>query len=967
MSLISEKRDVQNRVVDYLQSIGWKLLPAADAFRLRSNDIKEPFLIPIVKEKLKELNKGIVTDRNVDDVIRTIKFLPANLRGNEEFLNYLRNQKTVYVEKEKRERNIKLIDYEKPENNHFAIIEYLWFEDRDKRQADIIVFINGFPIGIIENKSPAIQEPEEEGFSQIKLYTRRIPELIKYTQFYDVCYGIRLHYGPTWNYETKTFYKWKTQNKYNFEKLSKTFFNPREILRTLEDYIVFLTIDDEVHKYILVPHQRRAMKKIVKRVLSEKDKDRGLIWHTQGAYKTLTLMVAAQELREAEDLENPTIIAVVDRLELEDQLHRNFQAYGFPNVIVAESKNHLRELLSSDYRGLVITLIHKFHGMPKNINKRKNIIIMIDEAHRSQEGDLGIYMHAALPNAYYFGFTGTPVDKGRIGRGTFATFGYPPEDPYLDKYPIDESIEDKTTVRLYYTLTPTHLHVDKDTLEKEFFKLVEKEGVASIEGVNKIIERAEKLKAALKSDERVEKIAENIFTHYRNFVEPSGFKAFIVAVDREACALYRDALNKYLLKEGLPEDYVRVVYTSHHKDTDLLRKYWITKDEEKTIRRKFRSPKELPKILIVTQKLLTGFDAPILYAMYLDKPLKDHTLLQAISRINRPYVGKTCGLIVDYIGLFKRLKRALTFDSKDIGKGLINIESLKKRFKELIEQARETLNKINIQDEKNRLGNIIEYFFDEDIRKEFIKFYKEIERIYEVLSPDEFLRDYMKDYKLLLQVYQIVYNAFNPEAERKRIYRQTLKKTEKLIKEEVELRAIADCLPVYEITKDIANQIRVKKASKRVKVINLHRSLTDHIQRTIRKQPYLLSISEEVDKTITQLRERQKDVEETLKDLTKFAEQVALSEGEQAKSGLNKEEFSTFWILRSFSVDKPEFIAGKIYKKIDKHREWLYNTKIERKLRKELYKLLLEPAPEDQLVNLVNNLLKMHKIFTEGN
>ncbi len=966
MSLISEKRDVQNRVVDYLQSTNWKLLHTKDTFKLRSHDIKEQLLIPVVKEKLKQLNKGIITDKNVDDVIRRIKLIPANLRGNEEFLKYLRSQKTVYVEKEKRERNIKLIDYENSENNHFAIAEGFWFEDRDRRQADVILFINGFPIGIIENKSPAIEEPEEEGFAQIKLYTKRIPELIKYTQFYAVCYGIRLHYGPTWNYEIKTFYKWKTENKYNFEKLSKTFFHPKEILRTLEDYVVFLTIDDEVHKYILVPHQRRAMKKIVKRTLLEKDKDRGLIWHTQGAYKTLTLMVATQELREAEELENPTIIAVVDRLELEDQLHKNFQAYGFPNVIVAESKKHLKELLSSDYRGLIITLIHKFHGMPKNTNKRKNIIIMIDEAHRSQEGDLGIYMRAALPNAYYFGFTGTPVDKGRIGRGTFATFGYPPEDPYLDKYPIDESIEDKTTVPLYYTLTPTDLHVDKDTLEKEFFKLVEDEGVASIEGVNKIIERAEKLKAALKADERVESVAESIFYHYRNFVEPSGYKAFIVAVDREACALYRDALTKHLQKEGLPPEYVRVVYTGHHKDEELRRKYWITEDEEKTIRRKFRSPKELPKILIVTQKLLTGFDAPILYAMYLDKPLKDHTLLQAISRVNRPYVGKTCGLIIDYIGLFKRLKRALTFDAKDIGRGLTNIKALKKRFKELIEQARKVLAKINIRDEKNRLNNIIEYFFDEDKRKAFIKLYKEIERMYEVLSPDEFLRDYMKDYRLVLQIYQIIYNAFNPEAERKRIYRQTLRKTEKLIREEVELRTIAYSLPIYEITRDIANQIRVKKTSKKVKVINLHRSLTDHIQRSIRRQPYLLSISEEVEKTISQLRERQKEVEDALNDLTELAEHVAASEEEQATSGLTKEEFSTFWILRSFNIKKPETRAGKIYKEIDRHREWLYNIKIERKLRKELYKLLLDSMPEDQLVDLVNNLLKMHRISMKG-
>jgi len=964
LSLISEKRDVQNRVVDYLRSIGWELSPSDDAFKLRSHDLKEPFLIPIVKEKLKQLNKGIITDINVDDVIRRIKLLPANLRGNEEFLNYVRNRNTVYVEKERRERNIKLIDYENLENNHFAIVEHLWFEDRDRRQADIILFINGFPVGIIENKSPTIEEPEEAAFGQIKLYTDRIPELLKYTQFYVTCDGLRLYYGPTWNYETKTFYRWKTENKFNFEKLTKTFFDKKEVLRTLEDYVVFLTIDDEVHKYILVPHQRRAVKKLVIRVLLEKEKNKALIWHFQGAYKTLTMMVVAQELREAEELENPTILVVVDRIELEDQMHKNLQAFGYPNVIIAESKEHLRELLASDYRGLIVTLIHKFHGMPKHINKRNNIIVLIDEAHRSQEGDLGIYMRSALPNAYYFGFTGTPIDRGKIGRGTFITFGYPPEEPYLDLYSMDESIEDKTTVPLYYTLTKTELHVDKDTLEEEFFKVVEEEGIASIEGVNKIIEKAEKTKSVLKADTRIDTIAKEILEHYLKFVEPSGFKAFIVAVDREGCALYKEAINKYLKEKNLPEDYAKVVYTRDHKDNDLLRKYWIYEDEEKIIRRAFKSPDELPKILIVTEKLLTGYDAPILYTMYLDKPLKDHTLLQAIARVNRPYEGKTCGLIIDYIGLFNNIQRALTFDEKDIGKGLQNIDTLKQRFKELIDQGNKILTNINIQDEQNRLTNIQNYFFEEEKRNEFIKLYKETETKYEILSPDEFLRDYMKDYKLLVQIHEVIRNAF-PEEERRKL-REVLKKTEHLIRGEVELRNIVDSLPIYEINKDIAHLVKADKIPERVKIINLHRSLATHIKRSITKQPYLLSISEEIEKIITQLKERQISVENALQELTKLAEQIAASEEEQARSGLSKEEFSIFWILRSHEVSKPETVAGKIYKEIEEHKEWPYNEKIERSLRRNLYKLLLKATPKNQLVELVNNLLKMHKILIEG-
>lgn len=968
MRLITERADVQDRIIDYLQSIGWEYLYPDDIQNLRAYDIKQPFLIPVVKQKLGELNRGIITDENVDEILRRLKFLPANLQGNEEFLSYLRGKKTVYIDKERRERNIKLVDYNIPENNSFSITKEFWFEDKSKRRADIVLFLNGLPIGIIETKSPVVEEAEEVAFGQIKLYNEDLPELFKFLQFYVTCDGIRLYYGPTWKYESKTFYRWKTENGYKLENQIKTFLDTEEVLKTLEDYIAFLSIDDEAKKYILKQHQRRTINKILERGLAA-EKNKGLIWHTQGAYKTLTMIVSAKKLREMPELENPTILAVVDRIELEGQICQNFEAFGFPNVVRAESKEHLRKLLASDYRGLIITIIHKFEGMPKHVNERKNIIILIDEAHRSQEGDLGNYMHGALPNAFYFGFTGTPIDRGKIGRGTFAAFGYP-EEPYLDKYSIDESIEDKTTVPLYYTLTPTDLHVDKNTLEEEFFKVVEKEGAASIEGINKIIEKAKKLKAVLKSYDRIDKIANHIAEHYREFIEPLGFKAFIVAVDREACAMYKEAIDKYL-----PPEYTRVVYTSDHKDNELLRRYHISKEEEKTIRKAFKSPEEMPKILIVTEKLLTGYDAPILYAMYLDKPLKDHTLLQAIARVNRPYEAKTCGMVVDYIGIFENLQRALAFDSKDISRGLLDIELLKKRFGDLMGQAKEILSQADIEDEEKRVTNIIEFFFDEERRNEFVKIFKQIQELYEILSPDEFLRDYIRDYQLLLQVYKIIYNAFNPEAERKRIHRDILNKTEELIKGSVELKNIADSLPVYEINRDIANLVKADKLSERVKIVNLRRSLVIYIDKHKKRQPFLVSISEKIEEVISQLRERQRSVESTLDDLAKLAEEISASKEEQEESGLSKEEFSIFWILRSYGMDNPEAMAKRIYDGMEKQKEWFYNEKIERGLRMSLYRLLqprkaetIEQAPlyvTRKLSQMVNNILKMHRILVE--
>jgi type I restriction enzyme R subunit len=685
------------------------------------------------------------------------------------------------------------------------------------------------------------------------------------------------------------------------------------------------------------------------------------------------MIVAAHKLRRLPALENPTLLAVVDRLELEAQMVQNLEAFGFPTVERARSKRHLRELLASDYRGLIVTLIHKFDRIHKNLTTRRNVVVLIDEAHRSQEGDLAIYMRAALPNAFYFGFTGTPIDRGIIGRGTFETFGKPDPTGYQDKYGIDESIEDGTTVPLYYTLTPTELRLDRQTLENEFFRVVEDAGVASIEELNHILDKADKLKAVLKASDRVEEIAAHIARHYRENVEPLGFKAFVVAVDREACALYKEALDRYL-----PPEYSRVVYTPDHKDTGLLRKYHLDDEEEKRVRKAFRAPEELPKILIVTEKLLTGYDAPVLYAMYLDKPLKDHTLLQAIARVNRPYPDKENGLIVDYIGVFEDLQRALAFDTATISTGLIDLERLKERFADLLLATQAAVVPINLSDDPGRPARIIDHFFDEERRESFVSLFKELQADYEILSPDPFLRDYLDDYALIVQVYQVVYNYFNPEAERRRLQRELLRKTDALIRKHVAVKPVVDTLPIYPINRDIANVVKADNVSDRVKVTNLYRSLIVHIERYQQEQPYLISIGERVEEIIQRLRERQISVEAALEQLGDLAEEAVTAETQQAESDLSSGEFALYWVLKGQGVVSPEIAAQTTYRILTEHPGWPYNAGLERKVRTEMYKLLRLPlqraisegATEMQadtrrakaLRETVDNLLRMYRV-----
>jgi type I restriction enzyme R subunit len=270
------------------------------------------------------------------------------------------------------------------------------------------------------------------------------------------------------------------------------------------------------------------------------------VWHTQGSGKTYTMIKAAELLFKAPEADKPTILLMIDRSELEDQLLKNLATVGLNNVEHAYSMVELTRLLKQDYRGLIVTMIHKFRDMAANLNTRSNIFVLIDEAHRTTGGDLGNYLMAGLPNASYLGFTGTPIDKTVYGRGTFKTFGCEDDKGYLHKYSIAESIEDGTTLPLYYNLAPNEMLVPHEVMEREFLSLVETEGIADIEELNKILDRAVNLKNFLKGRERITQVAGYMASHYRTNVEPLGYKAFLVAVDREACTFYKDALDAIL-------------------------------------------------------------------------------------------------------------------------------------------------------------------------------------------------------------------------------------------------------------------------------------------------------------------------------------------------------------------------------------------------------------------------------------
>ncbi|MDP2797311.1 MAG: HsdR family type I site-specific deoxyribonuclease, partial [Methanoregula sp.] len=675
MTLGGERGSVQNPFIDYAESAKWEYVPKDKATALRGGPtgilFKDLFIDQIIR-----LNDSFMTRELAIELAKRIGRIPPTIEGNLVAWEYLKGIKTIFVPAEKRERDVRFIDTDDIENNTFHITDEFSFTNGSKTiREDVVFLVNGIPVFFVEAKAAHKKEGIAEALDQIRRYHRECPELLAVLQLYALTHIIRYYYSATWNMSKKTLFNWKDEAGGDYETLVKTFCDRKRFLTLLTDGILFTRQDEELKKVVLRQHQMRAVDKLLGRAL-DTGKKRGLVWHTQGSGKTYTMIVAAQKILHEPVFESPTVILLVDRNELETQLFGNLTAAGIGNVEVAESKRELQKLLAADHRGLIVSMIHKFEGMPEKINTRDTIFILVDEAHRTTTGTLGNYLMGALPNATYIGFTGTPIDKTAFGQGTFITFGR--DDPpygYLDKYSIAESISDGTTVPLHYTLAPNDLLVDRRTLEKEFLDLAEMEGISDVAELNKVLEKAVNLRNMMKSPERVPKVAKFVADHFRNNVEPMGYKAFLVAVDREACALYKKELDKLL-----PKEYSEVVYSPNPRDEGNervdLRTYYHAEDEEKRIRKAFRSPEKNLKILIVTEKLLTGFDAPVLYCMYLDKPMRDHVLLQAIARVNRPYEDehghrKPAGFVLDIVGIFNNLKKALAFDSSDI-EGIVN-------------------------------------------------------------------------------------------------------------------------------------------------------------------------------------------------------------------------------------------------------------------------------------------------------
>ena len=961
-----EQKTVQARILSYAEEIGWTFVSRGEAEQRRGHD---PEVSPVERAKNHSLFFDYLLDAKVREfnpryaeaegaLLGQFRHLHADIYGNRDFVDQLRNRGTFFDHEENRERDLILIDYDDPSNNVYEVTEEWAFHNGHYgTREDVVFLINGIPVLVIECKNANKDEAIALGVDQIRRYHRETPELFVSQQLFTATDAIGFSYGATWNLVRRNIFNWKDDAVGNLEAKVKSFCAIPQVLAFLKDYIVFAEKDEELHKYILRRHQTGAVEATVGRALDPR-RTRGLVWHTQGSGKTFTMIKAAERLFRAAEAEKPTILLMIDRNELEDQMLKNLAALGLGNLEHADSIARLNKLLKDDYRGIIVTMIHKFRDMPTDLNTRSNIYVLIDEAHRTTGGDLGNFLMAGLPNATFIGFTGTPVDKTTYGKGTFKTFGCEDDQGYLHKYSIADSIEDGTTLPLYYQLAPNEMLVPHETLDKEFLSLAEAEGVADIEELNKILERAVNLKNFLKGKERIRKVAQFVAIHYRENVEPLGYKAFLVGVDREACAQYKHALDEFL-----PPEYSEVVYTGSNNDSALLKEFHLDPKKERQIRKSFGKLDQMPKILIVTEKLLTGFDAPVLYAMYLDKPMRDHTLLQAIARVNRPYENeaqemvKPHGFVLDFVGIFDKLEKALAFDSDEVNAIVKDLKLLKVLFKNKMESTvPEYIGLLEHNFNDKDVDTLIEHFRDPERRKEFFKEYKEIEMLYEIISPDAFLRPFIADYVTLSSIYQVVRKAY---AKRIQVDRDFQRKTNQLVQEKVGSYGVSQVGELVEINADTIELIKKKQGGDGTKVINLVKSI-EKLAEESSDDPFLIAMAERARAVQESFEGRQISTAEALESLLKEVKTNEERKKEQAEKSFDGLTYFVYRSLLDAKIENAEAVSRKIRQAFAFSPNWKQSESALRELRKQVtFAIYAETDDMDRVTAIVDELFTL--------
>jgi type I restriction enzyme R subunit len=697
---MSEYKLAEKPILDILRALGYAYLPPSVHAAHRDGE-NHVLLRPQFLKAVQHIN-GVP-----EEVARQVYSDLVSKSDNEEWLSLLRGNYSRTVPGSAKKKTIRLIDFRTLSNNIFTVTSQLKVKAEKTRIADVVVYVNGIPLVVIEAKSPlASGDKTGQAFDQIKQYEKEIPRLFYSNAFNVVTNGITTLYGATgagsehWSEWKDPWPRTRAEFPSALDAALFALLAPARLLDIIAHFTVFERHGEKVVKKVCRYQQFRAVNKIINRVVAEEHR-RGLIWHTQGSGKSLTMVFAALKLKthrtlESPALASPNLLVLTDRIDLDDQIARTFQACGLPNPVQVKDTDDLQKRIHSGSAGqTLLSTIFKFQGSRKPVPDDANWILLVDECHRTQEKDLGTYLRATFPLARFFGFTGTPVKKN--DKNTYENFGAPGEG-YLDRYSIDDAVRDGATVPIFYTARKTEWAVDATKIDILFDQWFSDEPEEVQTAIKK---RGVSVADLARHPRRIDLIATDVWAHFRAHAQPDGLKAQIVAIDREALILYKRALDrtiaKTLMAKGMDADEARAaaadmsacVYSKAQEDekpsedpyTDSiradLRRLYLDRDEEKTAKDRFNSATDPLSFLIVCNKLLTGFDAPVEAVMYLDSPLTDHSLLQAIARTNRVYGRKQNGLIVDYIGISRKLDDALaSYRADDVQNAMRDADAL---------------------------------------------------------------------------------------------------------------------------------------------------------------------------------------------------------------------------------------------------------------------------------------------------
>ncbi|HOV82771.1 MAG TPA: type I restriction endonuclease subunit R [Methanothrix sp.] len=700
MSLSFTESLVEEATLSWLVSLGYTsvfgpdIAPGEPAAERES--FQEVLLSRRLQDALRRLNPAIPSDA-LDEALRKLsrQQSPSLLASNRAFHKML--IEGVPVEYQRKDGSIagdhaRVVDFENPENNEFlAINQFTVIEGQQNRRPDIVVFVNGLPLAVIELKNPADENATiQTAFQQLQTYKNDIPSLFAYNEILVISDGLQARAG-TLTSDWARFMPWRTidgkeiapKGRPELDVLIKGIFEKGRILDLIKHFIVFESDGEKVAKKMAAYHQYHAVNKAVectvKACSPEGDRRAGVIWHTQGSGKSLSMAFYAGKIIVHPAMQNPTLVVLTDRNDLDDQLFDTFAACQEllrQAPVQAEDRESLKKLLSVASGGVIFTTIQKFS--PEDdmeryplLSDRRNIVFIADEAHRSQYGfkahtvkkkdgayiayGFAKYLRDALPNASFIGFTGTPIEKS--DRSTPQVFGN-----YIDIYDIQRAVEDGATVRIYYEARLAKLDLseaERPKIDPNFEEVTEGEEQAIKE---RLKSKWARLEAVAGADRRVSLIAKDIVEHFERRQEAIDGKAMIVCMSRRICAEMYEAIIKLRPEWHDPDDdkgVIKVVITGSASDKENLQPHIRNKKKRKDLADRFKDPNDPLKLVIVRDMWLTGFDAPCLHTMYIDKFMQGHGLMQAIARVNRVFRDKPGGLIVDYLGIADSLKQAL--------------------------------------------------------------------------------------------------------------------------------------------------------------------------------------------------------------------------------------------------------------------------------------------------------------------